>query len=158
MKKISVDLIIIILSSLLLLGGVGLSYFAFYKIQPAYISDSQEKKQFLEGEAKDQSSITFYTLPKIQTNIEHHTSRLIQAEMTVAIEPEKGVTTEEIKNYEALIVDLIINAVAQSTIEQLDNVSSKIILAEKIKNGTNEIMKKKAVKSVLFSTFSVQLQ
>jgi flagellar basal body-associated protein FliL len=69
-----------------------------------------------------------------------------------------GSSVEEIKGFESLLIDLIINSVAQSTIEQLDNVSGKIILAEKIKNGANEIIKKKAVKNVLFSTFSVQLQ
>ncbi len=158
MKKISVDLIVIILASLLLIAGVVMSYMAFYKIQPVVISDASERKAFLEKELRAQGKVSFFVLPKIQTNIEHHTSRLIQAEMTVALEPDLGVNIEDIKVYESLIIDLIINAVAQSTIDQLDNVSGKIILAEKIKNGANEIMKKKAVKSVLFSTFSVQLQ
>lgn len=158
MKKISLDLIVVAISGLLIIAGLTLSYMAFFKIHPDIISDSSEKNVFIAGEINSQNTVNFYSLPKVQTNIEHNTSRLIQAEMTVALEPEKGVSTEEIKSYEAKIIDLIINAVAQSTIEQLDNVSSKIILAEKIKNGTNELMKKNAIKGVLFSTFSVQLQ
>lgn len=158
MKKISLDLIIAIVASLLLIAGIAMSYIAFYKIQPTLISDAGERKAFLEKELRKQGKVSFYVLPKIQTNIENNTSRLIQAEMTVALEPDYGASIQDIKAYESLIVDLIINAVAQSTIDQLDNVSGKIILAEKIKNGTNEIMKQKAVKNVLFSTFSVQLQ
>ena len=158
MKKISLDLIVVVLAGLLLIGGLTLSYLATFKIEPVTVSDSAEKQAFLAKEIHNQNSVTFYTLPKVQTNIEHHNSRLIQAEMTVVLEPEKNTTTEELKAIESKIIDLIINTVAQSTFEQLDNVSSKIILAEKIKLGTNEILKKKAVKNVLFSTFSVQLQ
>ncbi len=158
MKKISLDLIIVVLAGLLIIAGLALSYFAFFKVQPLFISDTAEKNAFINQEINAQNSIHFYILPKVQTNIEHHTSRLIQAEMTVALEPEKDITVAELKSFEPKIIDLIINAVAQSSIDQLDNVSSKIILAEKIKIGTNELMKKRAVKSVLFSTFSVQLQ
>lgn len=158
MKKISTDLIVVILSALLLIGGVAMSYLAFFKIQPTYVSDQKEKKIFEENEKRDNSIVNFYTMPKIQTNIQHHTNRLLQAEMTIAIEPEKDVSIESIKKYESMIIDLVINTVAQSTMDQLDNVSGKTILAEKIKIGTNEIMKTKAVKNILFSTFSVQLQ
>jgi flagellar basal body-associated protein FliL len=158
MKKISLDLIVVAVAGLLLVAGLTLSYMAFFKIQPIFISDSAEKKNFIEGEINAQNAVNFYTLPKVQTNIEQQNSRLIQAEMTVVLEPEKDTTVEELKTMESKIIDLIISTVSQSTFEQLDNVSSKIILAEKIKLGTNEIMKKRSVKNVLFSTFSVQLQ
>lgn len=158
MKKISLDLIIVAVASLMLIASIIVSYMAFNKIQPTIISDSKERSTYLANELLLQGNISFYVMPKIQTNIENSTSRLTQAEMTVALEPESGTTIEEIKTYESLITDLIINSVSQSTIDQLDNVSGKIILAEKIKNGTNEIMKSKAIKRVLFSTFSVQLQ
>lgn len=158
MKKISPELIVIVVSMLLLIAGVTLSYFAFFKIQPIHVNDLAEKQKFEQEEKAKNSTVTFYTMPKIQTNIENNSSRLLQAEMTLALEPEQGISIDSIKKYESLIMDLVINTVAQTTMDQLDNVSGKIILAEKIKIGTNEIMQQKAIKRVLFSTFSVQLQ
>jgi flagellar basal body-associated protein FliL len=91
MKKISLDLIVVVFAALLLIAGVTLSYMAFYKIKPTEISDSKERQEFLDQELKQQGKVSYYVLPKIQTNIEHHSSRLIQAEMTVALEPGSGI-------------------------------------------------------------------
>jgi len=157
MKKFPLDLAVIALCSLLLIGGGVMSYLAFNKIELAITNDEVEKSKFLTQETNKQK-VSFFSLPKIQTNVASNTGRLVQAELTVVLEPQEDIRVDEFKPIESAITDLIIDIIAQSTIDELSNVSGKITLSEKIKNGVNELTKKQSVKRVLFSTFSVQLQ
>lgn len=150
-------MIIIAVLILLMIAGVMLSYNATYKIERPDLDDAKEKEKFLKLEAEKQK-IIFYSLPKIQTNITSPYQRVMQVELTIALEPSDARLIPEIGTYQAFINDLVISIVSQNTSEELNSVSGKIILAEKIKNGLNEKMRKNAIKRVLFSTFSVQTQ
>jgi flagellar basal body-associated protein FliL len=155
--KISKDLIILGVLGLGIAGSVYLAFHATHDIQRPVAQDTLEKEKYLK-KLTERSKITFYNIPKLQTNVESRNNRLVHAELTISLEPGTAYEEHDIKALEPVINDFIISTMGQMTSDELAELTGKMILGEKIKNAINELTKKDSVKRVLFTSFSVQIQ
>ena len=152
--KIGRNEVIALVSVLIVVGAVGLGWYATHKIQRP-IPDAAEGVTSLMDEAKQKITAHFVTYKKIQTNIQTESDRLRHAEIELTLEPVSSEFMEQLKAEETFATNELISIVSEMTFEELTSISSKIVIGEKLKSRINEKMKGEFVKRVLFPTFIV---
>jgi flagellar FliL protein len=151
-----VQKILIIVNLVIALAGVGIVYYSHNIIKP------EPTNQAAEAEAiKDQAIASTQLRPvpikKFVVNLHSRSSRLryLDIEMNILTFHEDQVNV--IKSSEHILKDVVIEIASRLEPEELDSVTGKILLENKIKKVMNTKLGDPAViKQIYFSTFVVQ--
>lgn len=147
-----------ILTALLLVATLGaLGTFIYTeKIFVKPLPDNAVEEQNLKDEVKESSFVESFELGKQIINLKGRTKRLRFLEVECHFRPFKDTYIELLEKNKPFINDSVIDVVGSFTPNELNSVSGKILLEERLKNRLNEFFNKPIVKEIYFSRFVVQ--
>jgi flagellar basal body-associated protein FliL len=153
--KPGLDKILSLLNVVVMLGSVGVVYYANFKLKPPPINPAEEFAK-LQASAVGQTEAPAFTLPKLVINLANFQGKLHYVDMEVSLEPFQADNKTTFEQNQARITDIIIDVGTNLTLDDVTSLSGKILYAEEIKNRINREFKSPVVKKVLFSRFVVQ--
>ena len=157
-KKL-IDTILLALMVLATLGVVGLFYYTekVYKKPP--IDENAEKAALMT--AVDAKAIpTFFKVDKMTISLLPKSEavnarmRWLDVEMHMVVFEKEDV--DVMKAYLAVVQDRIIVIASKMGPDELDSISGKILLEDRLKREINKALKKPVVKNIYFPHFIVQ--
>ena len=157
-KKL-LDMILLSLMVLTTIAVVGLFYYTekMYKRPP--IDEKKERETFLkEGNAK--TIPAFYKLDKMTVSLVPKDSSGMQRMRYVELEVHLVLFTSDdagvIKTYQSVVQDKIITVASKMGADELNSLTGKILLEDRLKKEINKSLDKTIVKSIFFSRYIVQ--
>ena len=157
-KKL-LDTILLGLMVLSTMAVVGLFYYTekMYKRPP--IDEKKERETFLkEGNAKTLPA--FYKLDKITVSLVPKDPSGMQRMRYVELEIHLVLFTADdagiIKTYLSVVQDKIITVASKMGADELNSLTGKILLEDRLKKEVNKALAKTVVKSIFFSRYIVQ--
>jgi len=157
-KKL-LDTILLGLMVLTTLAVVGLFYYTekMYKRPP--IDEKKEREIFLkEGNAKTLPA--FYKLDKLTVSLVPKDPSGMQRMRYVELEIHLVLFTADdagiIKTYLSVVQDKIITVASKMGADELNSLTGKILLEDRLKKEVNKSLGKTIVKSIFFSRYIVQ--
>lgn len=150
-----VDMAIISLSLLGTAAALAvLIYSEFIYERPLPIDKEELEKLLVDSKAGVYPET--YKLKRIIVNLQSRTKRLRFLEVEVHLSPFKKNKRELIEAKEALIKDAIIEVAGRMDPAELNSVSGKILLENRLKKSINKILGGSIIKDIFFWKFVVQ--
>lgn len=151
-----VQKILIVANLVIALLGVGLVFYSHTMIKPP-VTDEKSEIQSLKDEALASSQIKPVPLKKFVVNLHSKSTRLryLDIEMNVLTfhEDQKSLITEN----EYIFKDTLIEIASQLEATDLDSITGKILLENRIKKQVNsKLGDQPVIKQIYFSGFVVQ--
>jgi len=152
---------ILILTNLVVaLAGAGLVYYSHNLMKPVPTDQAAEVENLKAG-ALGQSQIQAVPIKKFVVNLHSKSTRLRYLDVEMSILPFYEDQKELIKAHEYIFKDTLIEIGSQLEPAELDTLSGKILLENKIKKQVNAKFKQfgqgqPVVKQIFFSGFVVQ--
>ncbi|MBF0207821.1 MAG: flagellar basal body-associated FliL family protein [Oligoflexia bacterium] len=143
----------------LLLGllTIGLFFYTGFIYRPAKIDDKTEFNNFKQRSNVETNSISIYKLERFTLNLysSQTTPHYLDIEMHFHLlsESEAGSLIDKNK---PIIYDRIISIINATTLDEVNSVTGKIILEERIKTAVATAVGRPVVKSVYFAIFTVR--
>ena len=157
-KKL-IDMILLGVMILATLAVVGLFYYTekMYKKPP--IDENAEKAALLTS--VDAKAIpTFFKIDKMTISLipknETANSRMKWLEVEMHFTVFEAADADLMKAYLPMVQDRIIDISSKMGSDELNSLTGKILLAERIKTAINTALKKPVVKNIYFASFIVQ--
>jgi flagellar FliL protein len=147
--------ILILVNLVVVVAGAGLVYYAHNMIKPESTNVATEVENLKAG-ALAQASVTAVPMKKFVVNLFSRSTRLRYLDLEMNIVPFYENQKELIKANEHLFKDVVIEVAAQLEPDELDSLSGKILLENKIKKQVNAKLGQPVVKQIFFSGFVVQ--
>jgi flagellar FliL protein len=148
--------ILVIVNLVVVLAGAGLVYYSHAIIKPEATNQAAEEAS-LKSNAMEQSQITAVPMKKFVVNLHSRGTRLRYLDVEMNILPFHNDQKELIKAHEYVIKDVLIEIASQLAPEDLDTLSGKILLENKIKKQVNaKLGPIPVIKQIYFSGFVVQ--
>ncbi len=147
--------ILIYLNLLVVLAGAGLVYYAHNIIKPEATNQALEAEA-LKNEALEDSQLSPVPIKKFVVNLHSRGTRLRYLDLEMNVLTFHANQKEIIKSHEYLFKDVVIEIASHLEPEQLDSVTGKILLENKIKKQINAKIGQPVVKQIFFSGFVVQ--
>ena len=147
--------ILILLNLVVALAGAGIVYYSHNILKPTP-TDQVAEAESLKTEAMAQSQIQPVPIKKFVVNLFSGSSRLRYLDLEMNILPFHEDQKELIKTNEHMIKDIIIEIGSQLAPDDLDTVTGKILLENKIKKQVNAKFGQPVIKQIFFSGFVVQ--
>lgn len=157
-KKL-LDTILLGVMVLSTLAVVGLFYYTekMYKRPP--IDEKQERETFLK-ESNAKTLPAFYKLEKITVSLVPKDTSGMQRMRYVELEIHLVLFNSDeagfIKTYLAVVQDKIITVASKMGADELNSLTGKILLEDRLKKEINKSLGKSIVKSIFFSRYIVQ--
>ena len=151
----AIQKILILVNLVVVLAGAGLVYYAHNMIKPEPTNQAAEVENLKAG-AVEQSQVAAVPIKKFVVNLFSRSSRLRYLDLEMSIVPFHNDQAEIIKSSEHLFKDVVIEVASQLEPDDLDNLSGKILLENKIKKQVNAKLGQPVVKQIFFSGFVVQ--
>lgn len=151
----TIDTILVGLLTLLSLATLGVFVYTetIYK-RPA-TNDVAELKEMKKEESQKIAPEAF-ELEKMIINLNSQGSRLRFLEVEVHFVPFKPSTIELFNSHKSYIKDALIDITSNMAPDELNTVSGKVILEERIRRRLNDYFGKPVIKDIFFSRFVVQ--
>ncbi len=150
-----VQKILIILNLVVVLAGAGLVYYAHNMIKPEPTNQAAEAES-LKTNAVEQAQVQALPMKKFVVNLHSRETRLRYLDVEMNILPFHNDQKELIKANEYLLKDILIETASHLAPEDLDTLSGKILLENKLKKQINAKLGQPVVKQIYFSGFVVQ--
>ncbi|MCM2351533.1 MAG: flagellar basal body-associated FliL family protein [Bacteriovoracaceae bacterium] len=151
-----VQKILIILNLVIVLAGAGLVFYSHNLLKPEPIDQSAEA-QALKDQAVSSSQIQPVPIKKFVVNLHSRGTRLRYLDIEMNVLPFSEDQKELIKSNEHVFKDVVIEIASQLEPDDLDSVTGKILLENKIKKQVNaELGDSPVIKQIYFSGFVVQ--
>ncbi len=157
--KKMLDMILVGVMMLSTLGVMGL----FYYTEKMYVKppiDENKEKEALMSETSPNTLPIFFKVDKmvvsLTPNAEYKNERMRWLELEVSFQLFKESESEVMKENLPMIQDRIITLTSKMPIEDLNSVSGKVLLEERLKNAINKGLEKKIVKGIYFTRFIIQ--
>jgi flagellar FliL protein len=150
-----VQKILIILNLVVVLAGAGLVYYAHNMIKPEPTNQAAEAES-LKTNAAEQAQVQALPMKKFVVNLHSRETRLRYLDVEMNILPFHNDQKELIKANEYLLKDILIETASHLAPEDLDTLSGKILLENKLKKQINAKFGQPVVKQIYFSGFVVQ--
>ncbi len=157
--KKMLDMILLGVMTLTTVAVIGLFYYTekVYKRPP--IDENKERDAFLkEGDPK--AIPVFYKIDKMTVSLvpkdpnANQRMRYLEVELSLVLfKPEDAGI---IKTYLMVVQDKIINVSSKMGAEELNSLTGKILLEDRLKKEINKSLGKPVVKSIFFSRYIVQ--
>jgi len=147
--------ILIFINLIGVLGSVGLVLYSHLMIKPV-ATDQKAEAQKLQTEAKQNLEIKPVMIKKFVVNLSSKASRLRYLDLEMNLMPFYEDQASVIKEHEFLIKDIVVEIASHMQPEDLENVTGKILLENKIKKQVNQKFGQPVIKQIFFSGFVVQ--
>lgn len=138
-----------------MLGGVGAVFYAHNMIKPPPTDQAAEAESLKAG-ALEQAQVKAVPIKKFVVNLHSGSSRLRYLDLEMNIMPFQNEQAELIKASEHIFKDILIEIASHLDPSDLDTLSGKILLENKIKKQVNTKLGQPVVKQIYFSGFVVQ--
>ncbi len=138
-----------------MLGGVGAVFYAHNMIKPAPTDQAAEAESLKSG-ALEQAQVKAVPIKKFVVNLHSGSNRLRYLDLEMNILPFQNEQAELIKASEYIFKDILIEIASHLEPDDLDTLSGKILLENKIKKQVNTKLGQPVVKQIYFSGFVVQ--
>jgi flagellar protein FliL len=147
--------ILIILNLVVVLAGAGLVFYAHNMIKPLP-TDQAAETQNLKDQAVAQSQLQPVPLKKFVVNLHSTGTRLryLDIEMNILTfhEDQKAI----VKANEHIFKDVVVEVASHLSPDDLDTVTGKILIENKIKKQVNAKLGQPVIKQIYFSGFVAQ--
>lgn len=150
-----VQKILIILNLVVALAGAGIVYYSHNMIKPEP-TDQAAEADALKTNAMTQTQLQPVPLKKIVVNLYSKATRLRYLDIEMNILTFHEDQKEIIKSNEHVFKDVVVEIASQLSPEDLDTVTGKILLENKIKKQVNTKLGQPVVRQIFFSGFVVQ--
>lgn len=148
--------ILIILNLVIVLAGAGLVYYSHNMIKPEP-TDHKSEIENLKARAQEALDIRPVPIKKFAVNLHSRGTRLRYLDIEMNVLPFSNDQVEIIKANEHVFKDAVIEIASQLGPEDLDTVTGKILLENRIKKQVNaKLGSSPVVKQIYFSVFVVQ--
>jgi flagellar protein FliL len=147
--------ILIILNLTVALLGVGVVYYAHNVIKPIPTDQAAESED-LKNSAMATSQLQPVPIKKFVVNLHSRSSRLRYLDLEMNVLTFHADQKDLIKRYEHIFKDVVIEIASHLSPDDLDSVTGKILLENKIKKQVNSKIGQPVVKQIFFSGFVVQ--
>lgn len=148
--------ILIIANLVVVLAGAGLVFYSHTMIRPEPTNQDVETQK-LKDEAIAQTQVLPVPLKKFVVNLHSRSSRLRYLDIEMNILTFREDQKEIIKANEHIFKDAVIEIASHLDPDDLDSVTGKILLENKIKKKVNEKLgEPPVIKQIYFSGFVVQ--
>jgi flagellar FliL protein len=148
--------ILIIANLVVVLAGAGLVFYSHTMIKPEPTNQDVETQK-LKDEAIAQTQVLPVPLKKFVVNLHSRSSRLRYLDIEMNILTFREDQKEIIKANEHIFKDAVIEIASHLDPDDLDSVTGKILLENKIKKRVNEKLgEPPVIKQIYFSGFVVQ--
>lgn len=127
-------------------------WFTYEKPAP---SESIEKEKLLNAKNEIKSSDSFQ-IKKLVVNLPSRPGRLKFLETAIHFVPFKNSDIKVLEDHEFILRDSVIEIARKMKDDELNTVTGKIILEERLINQINQIFKRNIIKELYFSAFVVQ--
>lgn len=151
----SVQKILLIVNLVVVLAGAGLVYYSHNMLKPEPTNQSAEAEN-LKNNAMEQAQVKSVPIKKFAVNLQSRETRLRYLDVEMNIMPFHNDQAPLIKESEYLLKDILIEIASHLAPEDLDTLSGKILLENKIKKQINSKLGQPVVKQIYFSVFVVQ--
>lgn len=148
--------VLIILNFVVVLGGAGLIFYSHNMIKPP-ATDQAAEVEALKNNAMESSQIKPVPIKNFVVNLHSRGNRLRYLDLEMNILTFTEDQKEIIKAHEYLLKDVVIEIAAHLEPDDLDSVTGKILLENKIKKQMNaKLGEIPVIKQIYFSGFVVQ--
>lgn len=147
--------ILMIINLLVMLGSAGLVYYSNYMIKKVPTDQAAELQNML-NDSTLANKITPHKLKKITVNLYSQKNRLRYLDVELDLLPFKEEDKEILKKHNDIIFDIIIQIASDMTPEELNSVSGRILLENRIKTQINQALSKSIIREIFFSRFVIQ--
>jgi flagellar FliL protein len=147
--------IFILVNLVIALAGAGVVFYAHKILKPVPTDQAQEAKN-LQTKAVESIQVAPTPIKKFVVNLHSKSSRLRYLDLEMNILTFTNQQKEIIKAKEYLFKDIVIETVSHLEPHELDTLSGKILLENKIKKQVNSKLGEPVVKQIFFSGFVVQ--
>jgi flagellar protein FliL len=150
-----VQKILIIANLVIVLGGLGVVFYAHNVIKPVPTDQAAEAAALKTG-ALEQSMLQPVPIKKFVVNLHSPGTRLRYLDLEMNVLTFRETQKEQVKTNEHIFKDVVIEIASHLGPDDLDTVTGKIILESKIKKQVNARLGQPVVKQIFFSGFVVQ--
>jgi flagellar protein FliL len=149
--------VLMILNFVIVLAGLGVVYYSHNMLKPEP-TDQAAETQAMKDQALSESSLKPVPLKKIVVNLHSSASRLRYLDVEINILTFQEDQKQIIKDNEHIFKDALVEIGSQLNPEDLDTVTGKILLENRIKKKVNEKLNphQPTIKQIFFSGFVVQ--
>lgn len=150
-----IDLALVGLSTLVALGLLGVFYYTENIYQKPVPSNEIQLEQMIADSLKKNLPST-YKMDEMIINLPSPTTRLRFLKVQMHFVPFKEEYLSLFDNHKSIIQDIVIKTVSVMETDELNSVSGKILLEDRLRKKINTAIAKKAVKEIYFAEFVVQ--
>lgn len=157
--KKSLDMILLGLMTLVNLGIIGLFYYTEKSYKKPPIDESKEKEAFFKSHETVKAIPTLFKIDKMTVSLipkDEQNRRMHYLELETHLVLLKSEYKETLKPYASIILDKIITITSKMGVEELNTLTGKIILEDRLRKEINQSFGKPVVKSIFFSRYTVQ--
>lgn len=148
--------ILIILNLVVVLAGAGLVFYSHKMIKPEPTNQDVETQK-LKDEAIAQTQVQAVPMKKFVVNLHSRNTRLRYLDIEMNILTFTDEQKEIVKANEHIFKDVVVEIASHLDPDELDSVTGKILLENKIKKRVNEKLgEPPVIKQIYFSGFVVQ--
>lgn len=148
--------ILILANLVVVLAGAGLVFYSHNMIKPEPTNQAAETEK-LKADAIAQTQVQPVPIKKFIVNLHSRSSRLRFLDIEMNVLTFNDEQKEIVKAHEYIFKDVVIEIASYLEPDDLDSVTGKILLENKIKKKVNEKLGEiPVIKQIYFSTFVVQ--
>jgi len=146
---------LVLVNLVVVLAGAGLVFFSHKMIKPEATNQVEEEEKLKAG-ALEKAQVKPVPMKKFVVNLHSKQTRLRYLDVEMNILPFDNAQAEIIKANEYIFKDVLIEVASHLVPDELDTLSGKILLENKIKKQVNTKLGQPVVKQIYFSGFVVQ--
>ena len=149
------DLITTASLTVVTLGVLGFFYYSINLYTPDTFSDEELHKQSKE-KLLDQSFLLPVPVERVVINLPTNKSRLRFLELEMSIETIKKDHQKKIEKIKPIIKDAAISIAGKMTPEELNSISGKLLLEERLKKKIRQTINESIISRIFYSRFVIQ--
>ena len=150
-----IDILIVGAFSIATIAITGLFYYTIY-MAPKSLPKEKENLERLAESIKPKSLIKGIPVKRILINLPSKSSRLRFLELEINLFPFQEEQKDKINQKLPILKDTIISVVSKMAPDELNSISGKILLEERIKRKFHKSVKEKLISKIFYTKFVVQ--
>ncbi len=150
-----IDVLIVSAFSVATLAITGFFYYTIY-MAPKPLPKEKENLEKLSDITKPKELIKGIPVKRILVNLPSNTSRLRFLELEISLFPFRENQKIKIKKTLPILKDTIINVVSKMEPDELNSISGKILLEERIKKRFHQSVSEQLISKIFYTKFVVQ--
>lgn len=150
-----IDMALVGLSTLVAAALLGVFYYTENVYEKPLPSDAGQLEQLIADSLKRNLPST-YKMDEIIVNLPSATTRLRFLRIQMHFVPFRESDLSLFEQFKPQIQDIVIDIASKMGADELNSVSGKILLEDRLRRRINTALQKKAVKEIYFAEFVVQ--